>query len=141
MKLVRKSRKKSPWVLIFDCGGCNGCAIEMKACFTPRYDIERFGCLFKGSPRHADILFVYGTVNTKSKEVLKKLYTQMANPKVVVGVGSCSQAKGIFKDCYNVTSTLDEIIPVDVFVPGCPPKPEAIISGLLKAMKKLEEKK
>lgn len=141
MKVISKIRKRSPWVLFYDCGSCNGCAIEVKACFTPRYDVERFGCLFKGSPRHADILLTCGPINPKSKVVLRRIFLQMAEPKVTVAIGSCAQAKGICKDCYNVVNTIDEIIPVDVFVPGCPPKPEAIISGLLLAIEKLGEKK
>jgi NADH-quinone oxidoreductase B subunit len=134
---VKLCRKKSPWILHLGCGGCNGCSIEILASLTPRYDLERFGMLAKGSPRHADILLVEGIITKKMKERLLTIYHQMPEPKYVVAIGSCAISKGIFYDSYNAEETLDNIIPVDVYVPGCPPKPEAIINGLIEILKKI----
>lgn len=133
-------RRKSPWILHMGCGSCNGCAIEMVAALSPRNDIERFGCLLKGSPRHADVFLVEGPVTRKVRSRLLRVYNQIPEPKVVLGIGACAISKGPFKDCYNVCGPLDKVMPVDVYVPGCPPKPEAVIQGLLKALEKLEEK-
>jgi len=132
--------KKSPWILHFGGGGCNGCEIELITLFSPRYDVERFGCLLKGSPRHADILLVTGSITKKVKDRLIRIYEQMPNPKVVVAVGTCATSTAPFEGCYHVVGPIDKYIPVDVYVPGCPPKPEAIISGILKAIKKFDEK-
>lgn len=137
MGLGKFFRKKSPWLLHFDTGGCNGCSIEVVAALTPRYDVERFGMMARGSPRHADILVVTGPVTKQVKDRLIRIYEQMPEPKMVVGVGSCPASGSVFYDCYNVVGPLDKVIPVDAYVPGCPPKPEAIIFGLLKALEKV----
>lgn len=134
--MVAKSRIKSPWLLHYDCGSCNGCDIEVLACLTPVYDIERFGIINVGNPKHADILLVTGTVNHRNKKVLVNLYDQMPHPKVVVAIGSCGLSGGIFREAYNVVGGVDKIIPVDVYVPGCPAKPEAIIDGVVMGLKK-----
>lgn len=139
-EFIEKSFKKSPWVVHYDCGSCNGCDIEVLACMTPIYDMERFGMVNVGNPKHADILVVTGTVNEKNKHVLKSVYDQMPEPKVVVAVGICAASGGIFRDCYNVLGGIDKVVPVDVYVPGCPAKPEAIIDGLYKAAQVLKEK-
>jgi ech hydrogenase subunit C len=128
---LKKSQLKSPWLLHFDCGSCNGCDIELLACLTPLYDVERFGIVNVGNPKHADLLLVTGTVNHRNKKVLKNLYDQMPNPKVVVAVGACGLSGGVFRDSYNVVGGVDKVIPVDVYVPGCPGKPEAIIDGVV----------
>lgn len=141
MGFLKKYRKKSPWIIHFDCNSCNGCDIEILACLTPLYDVERFGIVNVGNPKHADILVVSGSVNNRNARVLKNIYEQMPNPKAVVAVGACAATGGIFKECYNVKGGIDKILPVDVFVPGCCPKPEAIIDGIVMAMDKLEEKK
>jgi ech hydrogenase subunit C len=138
--LVKKARIKSPWVLHFDCGSCNGCDIETLACLTPMYDIERFGMINVGNPKHADVLLVTGTVNHRNKKVLKALYEQMPDPKVVIAIGACGLCGGVFRDAYNVVGGVDKVIPVDVYVPGCPAKPEAIIDGVVVALKKFEKK-
>lgn len=130
-------RKKSPWMLHFDTGGCNGCSIEVVAALTPRYDIERFGMQVRGSPRHADILVVTGPVTKQVKDRLIRIYEQMPEPKMVVAVGSCPASGCVFYNCYNVLGPLDKFIPVDAYVPGCPPKPEAIIFALVKALGKV----
>jgi membrane-bound hydrogenase subunit mbhJ len=137
-RFINHCRKKSLWVLPFNSGGCNGCCIELLTCVSPRSDVERFGILAKGSPRHADVLVVDGPVTSKLKDRLLRVYQQMPEPKVVVALGSCPASNGIFDGCYGVAGPLDKIIPVDVWVPGCPPRPEAIIHGITKAMQKIE---
>lgn len=137
-RLINRCRKKSVWILPFNTGGCNGCAIELLACVSPRSDVERFGILVKGSPRHADMLVVDGPVTNKLKDRLLRIYHQMPEPKAVVALGSCPASNGVFDGCYGVVGPLDKIIPVDVWVPGCPPRPEAIIQGIIKAMGKIE---
>ncbi len=141
MGLKEYSRKKSPWILHFSCSGCNGCVIETFAALTPRYDIERFGAQMKGSPRHADILIVDGVINKKSAKSLKRIYEQMPEPKVVIAVGACACGLGVFQGNYGIEGPLDKVIPVDVYVSGCPPKPESIIDGVLKAIDILGGKK
>ncbi|MBL7211941.1 MAG: NADH-quinone oxidoreductase subunit B family protein [Desulfobacteraceae bacterium] len=138
---IRKSRIKSPWLLHFDCGSCNGCDIEVLACLTPVYDIERFGIINVGNPKHADLLLVTGTVNHRNKKVLGNLAEQMPEPKIVVALGSCGLSGGVFREAYNVIGGVDKIIPVDVYVPGCPPKPEAIIDGVVTGLAKFAQKK
>lgn len=137
---IKKSRIKSPWLLHFDCGSCNGCDIEVLACLTPVYDVERFGIINVGNPMHADIMLVTGTVNHRNKKVLANLYEQMPHPKVVVALGACGLSGGVFRDAYNVVGGVDKVIPVDVYVSGCPAKPEAIIDGVVMALGKFEEK-
>jgi len=139
-KFIARTRVRSPWLLHFDCGSCNGCDIETLACLTPVYDVERFGIINVGNPKHADIFLVTGTVNHRNKKVLKNLYDQMPGPKVVVAIGSCGLSGGIFREAYNVVGGVDRIIPVDVYVPGCPPKPEAIIDGVILALEKFSPK-
>lgn len=139
-EFIEKSFKKSPWVLHYNASSCNGCDIEILACMTPIYDMERFGMMNVGNPKHADILVVTGSVNTRNKDVLKNIYDQMPEPKVVVAVGVCAATGGVFRDTYNVLGGVDKVIPVDVYVPGCPAKPEAIIDGLYKATEILKEK-
>ena len=129
--LIQKSRIKSPWLLHYDCSSCNGCDIEVLACLTPVYDVERFGIINVGNPMHADILLVTGTVNHRNKKVLVNLFDQMPDPKLVIAIGACALSGGIFREAYNVVGGVDKIIPVDVYVPGCPPKPEAIIDGVV----------
>lgn len=135
-KLIKNSRKKSPWLLHFDCGSCNGCDIEVLACLTPVYDLERFGIINVGNPMHADVFLVTGTVNSRNSVVLRNLYNQIPDPKVVIAIGSCGLSGGIFREAYNVVGGVDKIIPVDVYVPGCPAKPEAIIDGVVAGLQK-----
>ncbi|HYA02508.1 MAG TPA: NADH-quinone oxidoreductase subunit B family protein [Syntrophobacteria bacterium] len=137
---IKKSRIKSPWLLHFDCGSCNGCDIEVLACLTPVYDVERFGIINVGNPMHADIMLVTGTVNHRNRKVLANLYEQMPSPKVVIAIGACGLSGGIFREAYNVVGGVDKVIPVDVYVPGCPAKPEAIIDGVVTALGRFQEK-
>jgi ech hydrogenase subunit C len=131
---------KSPWLIHYDASSCNGCDIEVLACLTPLYDVERFGVLNIGNPKHADIFVVTGSVNEQNKTVIKNIYDQMPEPKVVVAVGACATSGGIFRECYNVQGGIDKVIPVDVYVPGCAARPEAIIDGVVKATEILKEK-
>lgn len=140
-EFIEKSRLKSPWLVHFDCGSCNGCDIEVLACLTPLYDVERFGILNIGNPKHADMLLVTGTVNHRNKKVLKNIYDQMPEPKVVIAMGACGTSGGVFREAYNVVGGVDKVIPVDVYVPGCAVKPEAIIDGVVTALGKLAEKR
>ena len=140
-KLIEEARVKSPWLLHYDCSSCNGCDIEILACLTPVYDIERFGIINVGNPMHADILLVTGTVNYRNRRVLRNLFDQMPDPKVVVATGSCALSGGIFRESYNVVGGVDRVIPVNVYVPGCPAKPEAIIDGVVLALQMLGKKK
>jgi len=138
-KIVNWGRIKSPWVLHFNTGACNACDIEIIASLTPRYDLERFGVVLKGTPRHADILLCSGPVTRQMEERLKKIYAQMAEPKFVVAVGTCSCSGGVFKGCYNVKEGIDKVIPVSAYIPGCPASPKAIIDGVVKLLHSLEE--
>jgi ech hydrogenase subunit C len=137
---INEGRLKSPWLLHYNCSACNGCCIEVLASLTPTYDLERFGLINVGNPKHADVLIVTGTGNMRNKHVLKNLYDQMPEPKAVLALGACGLSGGIFRECYNVVGGIDKIIPVDVYVPGCPPKPEAIIAGVVKALEVVKEK-
>mgnify|MGYP001596024826 CR=1 FL=1 len=139
-KIVTWARIKSPWILHFNTGACNACDIEIIATLTPRYDLERFGVVLKGTPRHADILVCSGPVTRQIETRLKKIYDQMAEPKFVVAVGTCSCTGGVFSGCYNIEGGINTVIPVSVFIPGCPASPKAIIDGVVKFLRSLEEK-
>lgn len=134
------SLKRSPWVIHYDATSCNGCDIEVIACLTPMYDVERFGIVNTGNPKHADIFLVTGSVNERNSEVVRNIYDQMPGPKVVVAIGICATSGCVFRDCYNVLGGVDKVIPVDVYVPGCAARPESIIDGIVKALDVLEEK-
>ncbi|MFA6349907.1 MAG: NADH-quinone oxidoreductase subunit B family protein [Candidatus Omnitrophota bacterium] len=139
-RIVNWGRRKSPWVLHFNTGACNACDIEIVAGLTPRYDLERFGVLLKGTPRHADIILCSGPVTRQIEARLKMIYEQMPEPKFVVAVGTCACTGGVFKGCYNVKSGIDKVIPVSAYIPGCPASPKAIIDGVVKLLSSLEEK-
>ena len=128
--LLGWARSKSPWLLHFNTGACNGCDIELIAVLTPTVDVERFGVILTPSPRHADILVVTGLVTEQVRPRLKRIYEQMPSPKCVVAIGSCALSGGIFKDGYDVVGGVDKVVPVDLYIPGCPPKPEAILHGI-----------
>ena len=131
------ARINSPWVIHFNTGSCNGCDIEILATLTPRYDLERFGVKLKGSPRHADVLLATGPVTAQARQRLVRVYEQMAEPKFVVAIGSCALSGGAFRGCYNVAGGIDQVIPVNAYIPGCPPRPEAIIDGVVKLLMSL----
>ena len=138
MGIKAKALLKSPWVFHLSTGSCNNCDIEVLDCLTPRFDIERFGMILAGSIKHADVLFVTGSVNRQSAIRLKRVYAQAPKPIFVVAVGECSLSRGMFIHSYNCPLPLDKVIPVDVYIPGCPPKPEAIIAGVVKMIEKVK---
>jgi len=121
-------------VLHFNSGGCNGCDIEFLDLLTPRYDIERLGILKEASPRHADILMCTGPVTRQSRDRLLRIYEQMPEPKWVVAVGACACSGGIFSEGYNVMGGVDQLLPVSMYVPGCPCRPEAMIDALVRLL-------
>jgi ech hydrogenase subunit C len=131
---------KSPWIIHYDASSCNGCDIEVLACLTPIFDVERLGVVNTGNPKHADIFLVTGAVNEQSRGVIRNIYHQLPEPKVVVAVGICASTGGIFSECYNISGGVDTVIPVDVYVPGCAARPEAIIDGVVQALGVLEKK-
>lgn len=131
---------RSPWVMHYDGSSCNGCDIEVLACLTPVYDAERFGIVNTGDPMQADILLITGGINTQNAPVVKQLYEQMSDPKVVVAVGVCACTGGVFKECYNILGGADQVIPVDVYVPGCAARPQAIIDGIVKGIGIFQER-
>jgi NADH-quinone oxidoreductase B subunit len=137
-KIVTWARIKSPWILHFNSGACNACDIEVIAALMPHYDVERFGVMLKGVPRHADVLVCSGPVTRQIRERLVRIYDQMAEPKFVVAVGSCACSGGVFKDCYSVQGGIDSVIPVSAYIPGCPASPSAIIDGVVKLLMSLE---
>ncbi|MAT41995.1 MAG: NADH-quinone oxidoreductase subunit B [Anaerolineaceae bacterium] len=141
IKLKNWARINSPWAIHFNSGSCNGCDIEILATLTPRFDVERFGIKLQGSPRHADVLICTGPVTLQARDRLIRVYEQMPEPKFVIAVGSCALSGGVFDGCYNVIGDLNKVIPVDVYVPGCPPRPEAIIYGVVQLLEALKSGK
>lgn len=141
MGILTTSRIKSPWLLHFDCGSCNGCDIEILAALTPLYDVERFGIINVGNPKHADIFLVTGPANRRNYRVLRNLYEQMPEPKAVIAVGTCACSGGVFHNCPNILGGIDKVIPVDIYVPGCAARPEAIIDAVILALGKFKEYK
>jgi membrane-bound hydrogenase subunit mbhJ len=130
--------RNSPWLVHYNSGSCNGCDIEILATLTPRYDLERLGIKLQGSPRHADILVCTGPVTRQSKDRLQRIYDQMPKPKFVIAVGTCALSGGAFHGCYNTLGGIDEVIPVDIYIPGCPPRPEAIVNGVALLLQQLQ---
>jgi membrane-bound hydrogenase subunit mbhJ len=128
-------------VLHFNSGACNGCDIETVALLTPRYDVERLGIVLEPSPRHADVLLVTGVVTNQCADRLERIYEQMPRPKAVVAIGACACSGGIFAGNYSVLGGADKVVPTNVYIPGCPPKPEAIIYGIAKLLKSITEEK
>ena len=131
------SRMNSLWAAHFNSGSCNGCDIEILATTAPPYDVERLGVKLQGSPQHADILVCTGPVTRQAAARLLRVYEQMPEPKFVIAVGTCALSGGVFQGCYNILGGIDKVIPVDVYIPGCPPRPEAIIYGVLQLVGKL----
>ncbi len=136
--------RKSLWVYHVNAGACNNCDIEILELLTPRYDIERFGMILVGSPRHADVLAVTGVCTRQVTPRLQELYMQTAKPCVVMAIGACANAQGIFTEAYHMGPTVDEAIravdpnAIIMYVPGCSPKPEAMIDAAVKAMELLK---
>ncbi len=132
---------KSPWIIHYDGASCNGCDIEVLDSLTPMFDIERFGIVNTGNPRQADIFLVTGSVNEACAPVVRQIYEQMVEPKVVIACGICACSGGVFAQCYNSWGGIDKVIPVDVYVPGCAVRPQAIIDGVVRGLEILERKR
>lgn len=140
-RLISKVLTKSPWITHLNTGSCNGCDIEILACLTPRYDLERFGIVLKASPRHADIVLATGSVTYQAKERVQRILDQIPDPKLVVAVGTCACTGGVYQECYNIIGGIDKVTQVAAFIPGCPPRPEAIICGVHRLIEKLSNNK
>lgn len=136
-RIYQWAQKNSMWVIHFNTGGCNGCDIEILDMLTPRYDIERLGILAEASPRHADVLLCTGPVTLQTQDSLWQIYSQMPSPKWVVAVGSCSNSGGIFVGSETTLGGVDKVLPVDLYIPGCPCRPEAVIEGLIQLRERI----
>jgi NADH-quinone oxidoreductase B subunit len=138
---VRKVFGRSLSIREVDAGSCNGCEVEVNSLTNAIHDIERFGLHIVASPRHADMLLVTGPVTRNMELALQQTYHAAPSPKMVVAMGSCAISGGIFRGSYATLDGVDKVLPVDVYIPGCPPRPQAIIQGILVAVGKMEEKK
>jgi membrane-bound hydrogenase subunit mbhJ len=136
-KLVERAREHSAFLFHFNAGACNGCDIELVSCLTPRYDVEQYGIRLEASPRHADVFVVSGPITRATRRPLELVYNQLPDPKVVVAIGNCPATGNVFCGSPMIEGPLDQIIPVDIYVPGCPPRPFAIIEGIAAAIHKL----
>jgi len=136
-QLISWARKSSLWPLTF---GLACCAIEMMTTGSAHYDLDRMGVIFRGSPRQSDLMIVAGTLTWKMAHVLRKVYDQMPEPKYVISMGSCAASGGLF-NTYSVVQGVDQVVPVDVYIPGCPPRPEGLMYGILKLQEKIAKEK
>lgn len=135
---IQKMFGRSLAIRQVDAGSCNGCEIEIVALNNPIYDIERFGIHFVASPRHADVLLVTGPASRNMEVALLRTYEATPSPKIVIAVGACACSGGIFGDTYATTGGIDKTVPVDVYIPGCPPRPEILLQGLLLSVNKIK---
>lgn len=134
MNFLNKLAVRSPWLYRINAGSCNGCDVELAttACI-PRYDVERLGCKYCGSPRHADIVLITGPLTLRVRDKVLRVFDEIPNPKVTVAVGICPISGGVFRGGHSICGPIDTYLPVDVNVPGCPPRPQAIMEGVLLA--------
>jgi membrane-bound hydrogenase subunit mbhJ len=139
-KLCQKMFAKSLWVYHANSGGCNGCDIEVLNALTPYYDVERFGIKLVGSPRHADVMLCQGPAMRSTAKALMRAYVAMPSPKLVFAIGSCACGGGLWHDSYSVLGPVEKILPVNYYIPGCPPRPEAIIYGVAVALGLVKKK-
>ena len=135
--LVAWARKSALWPMTF---GLACCAIEMMASGASRYDFDRFGVIFRASPRQSDVMIVAGTVTHKMGQALRRVYDQMPEPRWVIAMGNCATCGGPYAN-YAVMQGVDEVVPVDVYVPGCPPRPESLMWGVMQLQKKIEQER
>ncbi len=133
-RLTRWSRIKSPWILHLNSGACNACDIEIVAALTPRFDIERLGVLLRATPRHADVIVATGPVTRQIKDRIIRIYDQTPDPKFVVAVGACAMSGCVYRGAYGIMGGLDQVIPVNAYIPGCPARPDAILDGVVKLL-------
>ena len=144
MSFLNNLETKSPWLFSINAGSCNGCDVELATtAFIPRFDVERLGCKYCGSPRHADIVLITGPLTIRIKDQVLKVWNEIPEPKVTVAVGICPISGGVFKEGHSIQGPLDKYLPIDVNIPGCPPRPQAIMEGVLLAkeiwLKRIEE--
>ena len=137
-RLVHWSRVKSPWVLHLNTGACNACDIEILAALMPRFDLERFGIQLKGTPRHADVIICTGPVTRQNRDRVVRVYEQVPEPKFVVAVGACAMSGCVYRGAYNFMGGIDQVLPVNAYIPGCPIRPDALIDGVVKFLNSLK---
>ncbi|MBT3063191.1 MAG: NADH:ubiquinone oxidoreductase [Candidatus Thiodiazotropha sp.] len=133
--LLKRASARSPWLYRINAGSCNGCDVELATtALIPRFDVERLGCKYCGSPKHADIVLITGLMTTPLKDKVMKIMQEIPEPKVTVAVGVCPVSGCVYADSYAVEGPVDEFIPIDINILGCPPRPQAIIAGLARAI-------
>ncbi len=139
--LLSKYATKSPWLFRINTGSCNGCDVELATtALIPRFDVERLGCKYTGSPKHADIVLITGPVTARSENYLKRMLVEIPEPRVIVAIGICAISGGVFKDSYSIRGPVDKYVDVDVNVSGCPVRPQSILDGVAKAIEIWKEK-
>ena len=135
MSFLSKVSVRSPWLYRINAGSCNGCDVELATtALIPRYDVERLGCEYCGTPKHADIVLITGPLTARIKDKVLQVYQEIPDPKVTVAVGICPISGGVFRDSYAIEGPIDKYIDVDVNIPGCPPRPQAILEGIAMAI-------
>lgn len=138
---LKRASAKSPWLYRINTGSCNGCDVELATtAMIPRFDVERLGCKYCGSPKHADIVLFTGLMNVKLKEKVYRLYAEVPDPKVTIAVGICPISGCVYTGSYAVDGPVDKHIPIDINILGCPPRPQAILAGVAEAIELWRER-